>query len=186
MFTRPAAGTPRSHFCPFIKSDGVTCGLAAPIRAQIDSIWAEYEAEKQSFGVHALQSELPCQAMCFKLGNCHKLLRSMERERLEQCDVAPLTDIDSPKCMPLLDLDTLKNPTTTAEDSSDGDDEQPNSAERLIDLLRHDSDSASEGEDGEPAGAVDLLLRRASTDAATCRSLVTASSSATPTWAARE
>jgi len=96
----------------------------------------------------------------------------MEREQREQCDVAPFTDMDSPKCMPLLDLDTLKNPTSTAEDSSDGDDEQPNSAERLIDLMRHDSDSESEGEDGEPAGAVDLLLRRASTDAARLRALL--------------
>ena len=95
----------------------------------------------------------------------------MEREQREQCDATPLTDMDSPKCMPLLDLDTLKNPTTTAEDSSDGDDEQPNSAERLIDLMRHDSDSASEGEDGEPAGAVDVLLRRASTDSARLRAL---------------
>ena len=45
--------------CAARRSDGVTCGLAAPIRAQIDSTWAEYEAEKQSFGVHALPSAVP-------------------------------------------------------------------------------------------------------------------------------
>ena len=46
--------------CAARRSDGVTCGLAAPIRAQIDSIWAEYEAEKQSFGV--MLSQAGCRA----------------------------------------------------------------------------------------------------------------------------
>ena len=46
--------------CAARRSDGVTCGLAAPIRAQIDSTWAEYEAEKQSFGV--MLSQAGCRA----------------------------------------------------------------------------------------------------------------------------
>ena len=52
--------------CAARRSDGVTCGLAAPIRAQIDSIWAEYEAEKQSFGVMLSQAGCRAKAQDFQ------------------------------------------------------------------------------------------------------------------------
>ena len=81
--------------------------------------------------------------------------------------------------MPVIQLEQLKRTATSTstlsedseEDDGDGAAMELASEERLVALLRHDSDTSEGEEDGE-ATAVDQLLRRASTDAARLRALL--------------